>query len=291
MVVDIDSGSGFCFGVVKAIEKAESLLSLDDKLFCLGEIVHNGEEVHRLLGKGLITVDRNDIGKLAGKKLLLRAHGEPPSTYDQARIAGVELVDATCPIVLKLQQRVANAYAEMKAVGGTVVIYGKKEHPEVLGLAGNAGNEAVVIGGVGDVAQLDFLHPMVLFSQTTMDAEEYQILVEAIRARLIEVQGNDSLLKVVNSVCGSVSNRRPQLKAFAQAHDTVIFVAGRNSSNGKVLYEVCRAVNARTFFVESPSEIHSDFFTNASSVGVCGATSTPLWLMEQVAEAIRELTK
>lgn len=291
MVVDIDSGSGFCFGVVKAIEKAESLLSSDDKLFCLGEIVHNGEEVHRLLEKGLITVSNNEIGKLAGKKLLLRAHGEPPSTYKQAKVAGVELVDATCPIVLKLQQRVANAYAEMKNIGGHVVLYGKKGHPEVLGLAGNAGNEAIIIGGVDDVVHLDFSHPMVLFSQTTMDAEEYQILAEAIRSRLVEVGGDESLLRVVNSVCGSVSNRRPQLRAFAQAHDVVVFVAGHNSSNGKVLFEVCKAVNAKTIFVESPSELHPEFFANASSAGVCGATSTPLWLMEQVAEAIRKMVK
>ncbi|HUX55301.1 MAG TPA: 4-hydroxy-3-methylbut-2-enyl diphosphate reductase [Williamwhitmania sp.] len=291
MVVDIDSGSGFCFGVVKAIEKAESLLSSDDRLFCLGEIVHNGEEVHRLLEKGLITVNHNEIGKLAGKKLLLRAHGEPPSTYKQAKVAGVELVDATCPIVLKLQQRVADAYVEMKNVGGHVVIYGKRGHPEVLGLAGNAGNEAIIIGGVNDVVHLDFSHPMVLFSQTTMDAEEYQILAEAIRSRLVEVGGDKLLLKVVNSVCGSVSNRRPQLKVFAQAHDVVIFVAGQNSSNGKVLFEVCKAVNAKTIFVESPSEIHPEFFANVSSVGVCGATSTPLWLMEQVAEAIRKMVK
>ncbi|HUW06721.1 MAG TPA: hypothetical protein VMW01_10725, partial [Williamwhitmania sp.] len=196
-----------------------------------------------------------------------------------------------CPIVLKLQQRVADAYAEMKNVGGHVVIYGKKCHPEVLGLAGNAGNEAIIIGGVDDVVHLDFSNPMVLFSQTTMDAEEYQILAEAIRSRLLEVGGDESLLRVVNSVCGSVSNRRPQLKVFAQAHDVVVFVAGQNSSNGKVLFEVCKAANAKTIFVESPGGLHPEFFANVSSVGVCGATSTPLWLMEQVAEAIREMVK
>ena len=290
MQVEVDSGSGFCFGVVNAIKKAEEILTPGEPLFCLGEIVHNGEEVSRLHDKGLVTVDHARIASLKGSRLLLRAHGEPPETYRLAAESGVMVVDATCPIVAKLQQRVAQAYADMRQVGGRVVIYGKKGHPEVTGLVGNAGGEAVVVEKMADVALLDCSKPMVLLSQTTMDGEDFKNLGEAIKQRMEELSVGSSVhLRIINSICGSVSNRKPKLAEFAGKHDLVVFVAGKKSSNGKVLFDVCKQANPNTIFIESAAEVETSMFEGVNTVGVCGATSTPLWLMEAVAEKIRAI--
>ncbi|SDC40377.1 4-hydroxy-3-methylbut-2-enyl diphosphate reductase [Williamwhitmania taraxaci] len=290
IVVEVDNGSGFCFGVTNAIQKAEELLTRGESLYCLGEIVHNSEEVNRLESKGLKTVDYSNMSSLKGKQLLVRAHGEPPETYQLASESGVNIVDATCPIVTKLQQRVASAYSEMQLVGGQVVIFGKKSHPEVVGLIGNANGAAIIIEKVEEVAMLDCSKPTVLFSQTTMDGEDYVALGEAIKQTMDTLIPNgSSQLKVVNSVCGSVSNRKPKLAEFSSRHDMVVFVAGKKSSNGKVLYQVCKDANPNTIFMESAAEIEESMFEGINSVGVCGATSTPLWLMELVAEKIRAI--
>lgn len=290
IVVEVDNGSGFCFGVTNAIKKAEALLTPGESLYCLGEIVHNSEEVNRLESKGLKTVDYSNMSSLKGKQLLVRAHGEPPETYRLAAESGIKIVDATCPIVTKLQQRVASAYAEMQQVGGQVVIFGKKSHPEVVGLSGNANGAAIIIEKVDAVATLDCSKPTVLFSQTTMDGEDYIALGEAIKQKMDKLNPNgSSRLKVVNSVCGSVSNRKPKLAEFSRLHDMVVFVAGKKSSNGKVLFEVCKEANPRTIFVESEAELDGTLFESVKTVGVCGATSTPLWLMEKVAEKIRTI--
>jgi len=290
MQVEVDSGSGFCFGVVNAIRKAEELLAPGEPIFCLGEVVHNGEELKRLEAKGLITVNHDQLASLKDSKLLLRAHGEPPETYRLAAENGIKLIDATCPIVAKLQERVAQAHAEMRLVGGQLVIFGKKGHPEVIGLLGNANGEAIVVETVEEVALLDCSKPMVLVAQTTMDELDFKALGEAIELRMEELSPDgSSQLRVINSVCGSVSNRKPKLAEFARRHDLVVFVAGKRSSNGKVLFAVCKEANPKTIFVESAAELEKSMFEGLSTVGVCGATSTPLWLMEQVAERIRAI--
>lgn len=290
IVVEVDAGSGFCFGVTNAIKKAEELLSPGESLYCLGEIVHNSQEINRLETKGLKTVDHSAISSLKDKQLLVRAHGEPPETFRLAAENGIKVVDATCPIVTKLQQRVASAYTEMQQVGGQVVIFGKKGHPEVVGLVGNANGEAIILEKIEDALLLDCSKPTVLFSQTTMDGEDYRILGETIKQKMDALAPNGSeKLKVVGSICGSVSNRKPKLAEFARLHEMVVFVAGKKSSNGKVLYSVCKEANPNTIFVESERELNISMFDGIKNVGVCGATSTPLWLMERVAEKIRAI--
>lgn len=288
ILVEVDAGSGFCFGVTNAIKKAEEMLTPGVPLYCLGEIVHNSHEINRLETKGLKTVDHSAIASLKGKQMLVRAHGEPPETFRLAAESGITVVDATCPIVTKLQQRVASAYAEMQRVGGQVVIFGKKGHPEVVGLVGNAAGEAIIVETAADAFLLDFSKPTVLLSQTTMDGEDYRILGDTIKQQMDALTPNGSdKFKVVGSICGSVSNRKPKLAEFARLHQMVVFVAGKKSSNGKVLYGVCKEANPNTIFVESEAELSSSTFNGVKTVGVCGATSTPLWLMEQVAQKIR----
>lgn len=288
ILVEVDAGSGFCFGVTNAIQKAEEILTPGESLYCLGEIVHNSQEINRLETKGLKTVDHSAIASLKGKQMLVRAHGEPPETFRLAAESGITVVDATCPIVTKLQQRVASAYAEMQRVGGQVVIFGKKGHPEVVGLVGNAAGEAIIVETAADAFLLDFSKPTVLLSQTTMDGEDYRILGDTIKQQMDALTPNGSdKFKVVGSICGSVSNRKPKLAEFARLHQMVVFVAGKKSSNGKVLYGVCKEANPNTIFVESEAELSSSTFNGVKTVGVCGATSTPLWLMEQVAQKIR----
>ena len=298
--VTIDRNSGFCFGVTGAIEEAQRRLAAlkeqPDKapLYCLGEIVHNNEEVKRLAEAGLQVIDNDTFARLHNAKVLIRAHGEPPETYRKAKENHIELVDATCPIVLKLQQRIKAGFEQMQQIGGQVLIYGKPGHAEVIGLNGQTGNRAKVVSSLEDVRQMDFSVPTQLYSQTTMNTEKYNQIVEFVQEACKQ---NGVYFKAVNSICRSMSRRAEQLEEFAKANQGVVFVSGKQSSNGKYLYEICRKFNENTFFVSSPEELRPEDFTTSArtarfaSIGVCGATSTPMWLMEAVAQRINTLTE
>lgn len=290
--IEIDKSSGFCFGVVNAISQAEKELKNNKTLYSLGEIVHNDMEVERLKLLGLNTITHADLDRLQGKKVLFRAHGEPPETYKKALDKGIEIIDASCPVVLKLQIKVREAWVRMQQVGGQVVIFGKKGHAEVLGLVGQAKRDAIVIESIDEIEKLDFTKPIELFAQTTKSADEYKEIADEILRRMNLVSNDESVdFKVYNSICGQVANRKTELKSFAKKVDAIVFVSGKKSSNGKMLYEVCRSVNPKSYFISSPSELAAEWFKDINSVGICGATSTPLWLMEQVADSIRILNK
>jgi len=290
MKVEIDENSGYCFGVEFAIQMAEDEMTEGQELYCLGDIVHNSMEVERLFKKGLRTIDREELKNLRDCKVLIRAHGEPPETYQIAIQNNIELIDASCPVVLKLQNRVKNAYDLVKHKGGQLVIYGKPGHAEVIGLEGQTSNEAIIITGPEDLDKIDFSKPITLFSQTTKSTKGFYAIKEEIEKR-IEKEG---LLTIAedfsanDSICRQVSNREPNMEKFAQKHDVIIFVAGRKSSNGKALYNVCLANNPRSYFVENEKEIDLNWLKPEDSIGICGATSTPTWLMEQVADFLRK---
>lgn len=289
MVVTVDDKSGFCFGVTNAIGKAEEILASDSELYCLGEIVHNDVEVSRLADKGLVTIDHNLLKNINNRKVLIRAHGEPPTTYQQAKANGLEIIDASCPVVLKLQERIRKSYATALQNGGQIVIYGKKGHAEVNGLVGQTENSAIVVESINDIDAIDFGKPICLYSQTTKSIEGFKALKAEIERRIAETGSDLSTFESHDTICRQVANRQPQLMQFAKANDVIIFVSGKKSSNGKVLYEVCRSQNEQTYMVEDESEIESSWFNQAQSVGICGATSTPRWLMERVAQHIREI--
>ena len=278
MTIEIDNGSGFCFGVTTAIKKAEEELAKGTTLYCLGDIVHNGMECERLKQMGLITIDHAEMARLHHVKVLLRAHGEPPETYELARRNNIEIIDATCPVVLQLQKRIK---AQFEA-GGTIVIFGKKGHAEVLGLVGQTDGRAVVIEQFDDVRRLDFQHDIFLFSQTTKSLDEFHRIIDYIQQHIAPT----ATFKSFDTICRSVANRMPNISQFASRHDLILFVCGRKSSNGKVLYNECRRVNPNTHLVEGPSEIDPAWLHNVETVGICGATSTPKWLMEQCRDAI-----
>nr|BCX01900.1 MAG: 4-hydroxy-3-methylbut-2-enyl diphosphate reductase [Bacteroidota bacterium] len=278
MRVVVDPESGFCFGVEYAVAVAEALLESEPVVYCLGDIVHNDLEVARLRRMGLRTITHEELRTLQNATVLIRAHGEPPETYAIARQNNLTLVDASCPVVLKLQNRVKQAHD----AGYQVVIYGKIDHPEVRGLVGQTGGSALVIRSEEDLEQIDWGRPVALFSQTTKSLEAYSRLRALVEARQPEAQTFDT-------ICRQVSNRDQHLAQFARQHDVVLFVAGRKSSNGRVLYEICRAHNERTYFIESEADLDPAWFQGAESVGICGATSTPRWLMERVAEAVERL--
>ncbi len=285
MIVEIDKNSGFCFGVVRAITKAEKALEeLGGDVCSLGDIVHNRVEVQRLEHMGLRTVMHDDMENLEGRHLFIRAHGEPPSTYERAARAGVNIIDATCPVVAQLQRKVVEAHRKMQQVGGSVVILGKRGHAEVVGLTGQVEEPTIVVEREEDLVQVDFSRPIFFLSQTTQSIALFERLVGIMRARL----HNGATLTVDDTICRRVSNREAALKEFAKRYDVVIFVCGRKSSNGKVLFEVCRESNPYSYQIEDESELKNEWFEGRESVGVCGATSTPAWLMERVAEAIRE---
>ena len=296
MIVSIDTNSGFCFGVTRAIRTAEEELR-KGALCCLGDIVHNGQEVARLEGLGLQTIDNDDLRSLPPhSRVLLRAHGEPPSTYWIAEQRGIEVIDATCPVVKKLQDRIRACYEQHKndeAVPPQIVIYGKRGHAEVIGLQGQTNNTAIVIEHEEELDQLDFSRPIYLFSQTTKSVEGFQSLVEAIKSQISNLKSQIAL-EAHDTICRSVANRVAQLQAFAKAQDLVIFVGGGKSSNAKVLYNHCLEANPKTIFVSSPDELEDKLAeyreqiqTNPDwKVGICGATSTPLWLMERVSERL-----
>lgn len=286
--VEIDKSSGFCFGVVTAIESAERELANSDRLYCLGDIVHNSLEVERLEKMGLRTIEHEEFGQLKGEKVLLRAHGEPPSTYEIARRNGIQIVDATCPVVLRLQRKIHKCYEEkIQGSGAQLVIYGKKGHAEVNGLVGQTEGNAIVIERKEDLDRLDFLRPIYLFSQTTKSLDGFQAIVAEIKSRMAE----DIVFEYYDTICRQVANRLPNIKAFASNHDWVYFVAGKKSSNGKMLFEECRKANPNTYFISEANEIDSPLPEHVKKVGVCGATSTPKWLMEEVAERIKSVNK
>lgn len=285
MRVVIDDKSGFCAGVVRAISEAERALEQGGEVFCLGDIVHNRVEVQRLESLGLKTIEHNDLDRLSDCRVLIRAHGEPPATYCKAEERNLEIIDATCPVVAALQRRVKRAYEQMQSVGGTVVILGKRGHAEVVGLTGQVAEDAVVVEREQDLEQIDFSHPIYFLSQTTQSVTLFNRICEVMKSRLAD----SSMLTVDDTICRRVSSREEHLRAFARSVDVVIFVCGRKSSNGKVLFEICREENTRSYNIEEAAEIDSQWFEGAESVGVCGATSTPLWLMENVAKEIEKL--
>lgn len=284
MRVEIDEQSGFCFGVVRAISEAEGALK-SGSVASLGDIVHNRVEVQRLEALGLHTISHNDIPTIAGKRMLIRAHGEPPRTYDLAREYNIEIIDATCPVVAALQRKVKAAYDRMNEVGGTVVILGKRGHAEVVGLIGQVNEEAVVVECEEDLEQVDFTRPIYFLSQTTQSIDRFNLLASIMRERLTD----ESLLCVDDTICRRVSSREEHLREFAQQHDIIIFVCGRKSSNGKVLYNICHRANERSYNIEEASELQREWFEGVESVGICGATSTPKWLMQEIAGAIAQI--
>ena len=283
MKVEIDHKSGFCFGVVNAIKKAEETLDQGEKLYCLGDIVHNGMEIKRLEALGLVTIDREEYLNLKNCRVLLRAHGEPPSTYEHARANNIELIDATCPVVLKLQQRVKKAYEQMEAEDGQIILFGKKGHAEVTGLNGQTKDQSIIIEGEEDLKQVDPNKPAFLFSQTTKSIDQFQQLAQKLQ------ENAKQPLTVKDTICRQVANRVPRMKEFASQHDILIFVGGKKSSNARFLFDVCKQTNPDSYFISNLAELDEKWFKNKQLAGICGATSTPQWLMEQVAERIKTL--
>lgn len=290
MEVTIDKNSGYCFGVEFAIQMAEDEMETG-KLYCLGDIVHNSMEVKRLNAKGLKVIDREELKSIQDSKVLIRAHGEPPETYELALQNNLELVDASCPVVLKLQNRVKLAHDKMKRVNGQIVIYGKTGHAEVIGLTGQTNNEAIIVMEDEDLDKIDFSRPVTLFSQTTKSTKGFYRIRAMIEERIKAAKGELEELdfSANDSICRQVSNREPQLQKFSQERDVIVFVSGKKSSNGKALYGVCKQENPRSYFVENEEEVKASWFSPNDKVGICGATSTPMWLMQQVAEHIQSL--
>ena len=292
MQIEIDPNSGFCFGVVRAIELAEHELGQCGKLLCLGDIVHNGAEVQRLEKAGLRTIYADELVAHKGERNMFRAHGEPPTTYAKAQELGMEVIDATCPVVLQLQKKVKKSGETLKTVGGQIVIFGKPDHAEVNGLRGQTDCEVHVVQHKEDLTQIDFRCPIECFSQTTMSAQQYKAITTLIEERMQAALGTTDLpLKVHASTCGQVANRHESLAAFAKQHDAILFVSGQKSSNGKMLYEECRSVNPRTYFTTGTDEIAPEWLEGVEYLGICGATSTPRWLMEAVAQRVANIAK
>lgn len=291
MTITIDKNSGYCFGVEYAIQMAEDEMEQSIHLYCLGDIVHNDMEVERLYKKGLRIIDHSQLKELRDCKVLIRAHGEPPETYQIALENNIELIDASCPVVLKLQNRVRGAYDKMVEDNGQIIIYGKVGHAEVIGLSGQTGNNAIVVTEESDLDKIDFSRPAVLFSQTTKSTSGFYNMKSRIEQRYAEHGGDDTsmVFEAHDSICRQVSNREPWMKEFSQEHDVIIFVSGKKSSNGKALYQVCKNHNERSYFISHPDELNPDWFTASDSIGICGATSTPTWLMEDVKKSIGQL--
>ena len=291
--IEIDEGSGFCFGVTTAIKKAEEELAQGRPLYCLGDIVHNGMECDRLREMGLITINHDEMRELHDVKVLLRAHGEPPETYELARKNNIEIIDATCPVVLQLQKRIKTQYeisrneeSGVKSENAPqIVIFGKRGHAEVLGLVGQTKSSAIIIESFDEVKKLDFSRDIYLYSQTTKSLDEFHRIIDYIQSHMAP----DATFKSFDTICRSVANRMPNISQFATKHDLILFVCGRKSSNGKVLYNECLRVNPNTHLVEDPQEIQKEWLEGIQTVGICGATSTPRWLMEQCSEAIQQM--
>ena len=285
MNIEIDKKSGFCFGVVKAISKAEEELAKGEPLYCLGDIVHNGQEVERLTRLGLITIDHEQFALLHNAKVLLRAHGEPPRTYEIAKENNLILIDASCPVVLKLQSRIKKAYLSAPTDDTQIVIYGKKGHAEVNGLVGQTDENAIVIENETDLTRLDFSKKICLFSQTTKSLDGFNHLVTTLSQKIV----NEADFEFSDTICRQVANRIPNITTFAKKNDIIIFVSGKKSSNGKVLYEHSKKINPNTYFVTEADEVAELHLDLTKKIGICGATSTPRWLMEDVADKLNEL--
>ena len=283
--VEIDKGSGFCFGVVTAIKKAEEELTKGETLYCLGDIVHNSKEVERLKEMGLITINHDEFKELHNAKVLLRAHGEPPETYSIAKENNIEIIDATCPVVLKLQQRIKQQYGTQESTNNQIVIYGKNGHAEVLGLVGQTSGEAIVIEKLEEVKKLDFSKNIRLYSQTTKSLDEFEKIVEYIKEHI----SPEASFEFYDTICRQVANRMPHIRTFAASHDLIFFVCGKKSSNGKVLFNECFKVNPNSHLIDSPDEIDPQLLQGVQSIGICGATSTPKWLMEEVQAHINQI--
>ena len=288
--ITVDPKSGFCFGVVYAIEMAENILKKENSLFCLGDIVHNNREVDRLNKMGLEIIDHDRLKTLRDCKVLIRAHGEPPSTYDIALKNNIELLDASCPVVLKLQHQIKEGYENIKSIDGQVIIYGKEGHAEVTGLVGQTNGEAIIVTTKEDLKKIDFNKPIYIYSQTTKSPKAFQEIVNEIKKHLDDLGKNNDLKFVVHdTLCRQVSGREPQLKVFSSENDVIVFVSGTKSSNGKMLFLSCKEQNKNSYFISDTSEIDPNWFKNISSVGICGATSTPRWLMDEVSTYINDI--
>jgi 4-hydroxy-3-methylbut-2-enyl diphosphate reductase len=288
MVVEVDEKSGFCFGVQNAVEIAEEALSGGEKVYSLGHIVHNDLEVERLHALGLEHIDYEKFKSLRNCKVLIRAHGEPPETYYIAEKNNIKIIEATCPIVSKLQSRIRNVWNMASGKNEQVVIFGKEGHAEVIGLLGQTNNAAVVTNGERKLDKIDFSRDIHLFSQTTMNTADYNQLIEKIINKMKEygIENPGKHLHVNRTICGQVSNRQPNLRSFAKKHDVIVFVSGRESSNGKILFSICKSVNPDSWFISAPAEVKREWFEGRKSAGICGATSTPKWLIEEVKDTI-----
>jgi 4-hydroxy-3-methylbut-2-en-1-yl diphosphate reductase len=290
MNVTIDKNSGFCFGVVRAINTAESELDKSEKLFCLGDIVHNGVEVSRLEGRGLKIITHNEFRKMHDCKVMIRAHGEHPNTYSIAKKNNIELIDASCPVVLKLQQRIKRGYDEDRKTKGQIVIFGKLGHAEVIGLAGQTNEEAIIITKESDLDKIDYSRPIRLYSQTTMGTEYYNNIISIIKERAVVLNPDNKVDIIIhNTICRRVANRVQQIEEFAFMFEVIIFVSGKKSSNGMFLYGVSKSVNKNTYLVSDFTDLQKSWFDGFNTVGVCGATSTPMWLMKKVAKEIEKI--
>lgn len=283
--IEIDSESGFCFGVTTAIKKAEEELAKGTPLYCLGDIVHNGQECERLKKLGLITINHEEYAKLKNVKVLLRAHGEPPETYRIAAENNIEIIDATCPVVLRLQKRIKQEYTSKEPEKEKqIVIYGKNGHAEVLGLVGQTNGEAIVIEKIEEVDKIDLSRDVRLYSQTTKSLDEFRNIVSYIEQNI----SKSATFQYFDTICRQVANRMPNIRKFAASHDVILFVCGQKSSNGKILFHECKEINNRTYQVDKPEDIDMEWFRNAKSIGICGATSTPKWLMDKCKNVISE---
>jgi 4-hydroxy-3-methylbut-2-enyl diphosphate reductase len=288
MEITIDNNSGYCFGVEFAIQMAEDELKDSGTLYCLGDIVHNAMEVSRLNKLGLEIIDHEDLKKLKNTKVLIRAHGEPPETYRLALENNIELIDASCPVVLKLQNRVNKDFRKMEEADGQLVIYGKKGHAEVIGLTGQTNNQAIVVMEDEDLEELDYSKPITLYSQTTKSTKGFYNLKSKIEGKIAAEINEEAGFKANDSICRQVSNREPNLRKFAAENDVILFVSGKKSSNGKALHAVCKETNERSYFIENEEDLQAAWFNANDKIGICGATSTPTWLMEQVKRSLEE---
>lgn len=291
MEIIIEESSGFCFGVVSAIDMVEKKLKEHNSLYCLGEIVHNDMEVKRLSKMGLKTINHDEMKYLKDTSVMIRAHGEPPSTYEIAKKNNITIIDATCPIVLKLQKDVKNAYNISKNNGGQLIIFGKKGHAEVIGLLGQTDDNAVIISNYMDLDKIDYSKPISIFSQTTMSLEDYNNICKEIAKRSKKANPNTEInLSIKNSICKRVCSRTNNLKTFAQNVDIIIFVSGEKSSNGVYLYNLCKTYKEKTYFISNIQELNKNWFKDVNRVGICGATSTPMWLLKMVEQEIMKLS-
>lgn len=291
MEIEIDKRSGFCFGVRNAVEIAEKALMKGEKVYSLGSIVHNDIEVARLDALGLVHINQAQMSQLNNCKVLIRAHGEPPETYALARKNNITIIEATCPIVKKLQARIRETWLNNRDDNRQVVIFGKPGHAEVIGLLGQTDNQGILVSDPRDIEKIDFSRPVHLFSQTTMKLADYKLIAKLLKSGFKKrgIATMEGMLQVYNTICRQVSNREPHLKAFANKHDVIIFVSGRESSNGRMLYSVCKSVNPDSYFVTAPEEIEMSWFENKGSAGICGATSTPKWLIEKVYDHVSKI--